>query len=112
MCFSARPPHEAISEDIANKPDMLDELRDAIENGALPPAYFTNSIVQQYSTIDVPVIPLGLFLDGVPYSHVDSVCGVWIISLIDSSRYYVASIRKQSCMPLRVPRMVHILFDV
>ena len=41
------------------------------------------------------VIPLSLYMDGVPYSHTDSVIGVWICNMLTGVRHLSLVIRKR-----------------
>ena len=41
------------------------------------------------------VAPVGLYMDALPYSLVDSVLGVWIINLVTGARHVVMTVRKK-----------------
>ena len=41
------------------------------------------------------VAPIGLYMDSLPYSLVDSVLGVWIINLVTGARHVLLTIRKK-----------------
>jgi hypothetical protein len=86
------PPHELVAADIIAKPELIGKLQTAFDNHDLPPTYYDNPVVQASPT---PPMPLGLYLDGVPYSLTDTVVGVWLINLIDDSRHIIAIIRKR-----------------
>jgi hypothetical protein len=87
------PLHELMEADVKARPQLLQKLQTAVDNHDLPPVYYDNPIVQ---TSLEPPMPLGLYLDGVPYSITDTVVGIWLINLIDNSRHIVAIIRKRT----------------
>ena len=91
-----RLPHEAVADDVARHPHIMEDLTDMVNNGDLPRAYYENPIVRELSTPESPILPLGVFVDGVPYSQVDSVVGVWVINLVTSQRYLVTTLRIKS----------------
>ena len=41
------------------------------------------------------VWPISLFVDGVPYSQVDSVIGFWLVNMVNGQRYVFATLRKK-----------------
>ena len=51
-----------------------------IENNGLPTSYYNHPVVE---SSDEDVLPVGLYMDGVPYSLTNSVVGVWFINLIN-----------------------------
>lgn len=86
-----RPPHEAIAEELSD-PAVREQVRDTIASGALPPAYFDHPAVKDSAS---PVAPLAIYMDGVSYSLVDSVLGVWLINLATSTRHLISVVRKR-----------------
>ena len=88
-------PFEKIDADVRAEQGMLSLLLDAIDDGSLPPAYFTHPLVQNRAADDDPILPLNLFVDGVVYSLTDSVVGFWFINVITGRRYLFAVIRKR-----------------
>ncbi len=86
------PPHELAAEFFDD--GLQVELDRQVKAGELPDVYRHHPVVSQ---VDGPVVPFSLFLDGVPYSHVDSVIGVWLVEEITGKRALVAAIRKAIC---------------
>ena len=73
---------------------MLDaELEELIENDEMPSCYTQHPVVQAHSS--ELVLPVGIFVDGVPYSHVDGCIGWWIVNLISGQRLLFATQRKK-----------------
>ena len=73
----------------------MTNLKDLVDNRKLPHAYFANPVVRENPS--EYVLPLGIFLDAVPYSHVDSVIGFWFINLVNNDRYLAVVLRKSQC---------------
>ena len=86
-------PHELLARD--TDACLRTRLREAREDNELPPCYFDHPVVRRFDAPDDPVLPLCLFMDGVPYSHVDSVIGVWVENYITGRRYLLAALRKR-----------------
>ena len=77
-------PHELVDRDAS--PALRTQLREAIDHGELPPAYVHHPVVVAHGSMDDPVLPLPIYLDGVPYSVNDSVVGIWIVNNISGDR--------------------------
>lgn len=86
-------PHLALAEDVADTPSMHLKLTEAIEANSLPPAYTRHPLVAGNPG---PVYPLSLYMDGVAYSEVDTVTGVWLQSEVFGTRHILALVRKSS----------------
>ena len=71
---------------IAELQSMVDELK-------LPPTYYDHPVYRANSA-GPPPIPLGLFIDAVPYSHKDSVIGFWMHNVFTGERYLWLVLRK------------------
>ena len=89
--ISVIPPHEALDETFADEDRR--ELRQAIEDNDLPPCYYTHPLVVANPGVDV--FPLAIYLDGVPYSNVDSVIGVWVVNIVNRRRLLSVALRKR-----------------
>ncbi|CAK0828552.1 unnamed protein product [Prorocentrum cordatum] len=87
-------PHEQL--DVGVGPHARTSLREAIDSNELPNSYAQHPVVVRHGSRDDPVRPLCLYLDGVPYSHTDSVIGVWVECFVDGARHLVAALRKKS----------------
>ena len=91
------PPHEIMEAEVADSnAEMSMRLRiaDMISSGELPPAYESHPVV--VANPGDCVVPLTVYLDGVPYSNTDSVVGVWVENIATGSRGIVATVRKNS----------------
>ena len=86
-------PHELVALEPSD--GLLTRLREAREGGDLPPCYADHPVVRRFDAPDDPVLPLCMFIDGAPYSQVDSVVGVWVENYITGRRYLVAALRKR-----------------
>ena len=84
-------PHEALEEIIAADESFDDKLQEAFVDDELPLAYWNNPLVKDS---EQPVVPLGIFMDGVAYTEHDSVVGIWLISLVNDDRCLLGAVRK------------------
>ena len=89
----ALPPHEQLYAELASIPSIDLRLDEAKHDKMLPPAYFEHPIVKQSPAEGV--LPIALYMDGVPYSHTDSVIGVWICNLLTGVRHLSLVVRKR-----------------
>lgn len=90
--FRMIPHHELLEEEYRSDPLMRMRLDEAIEGGDLPPAYHQHKAVLDFPM--EPIIPLSLYLDGVPYASNDSVIGFWITNEVTRSRHCIGVLRK------------------
>ena len=89
------PPHEAIAAELAKNPQTLEEIRRA-PPGTWGPVYDRHEIV--VSSPGEVVVPLALYMDGVPFTRSDGFLGVWVYNLHSWERHLVAAVRKsQMC---------------
>ena len=86
------PMHEVLANELRDSVTVPFKLEEARENGSLRRAYWDHPVVKASST---PVLPVAVFMDGVAYSHTDSVLGAWAINMISQKRHVVALIRKR-----------------
>ena len=89
------PPHEAIERYATGDDDVHEQVRDAINDNALPRQYFEHPVVREHGSLEDPVLPFSLFVDGVPYSQLDSVVGFWLVNMITGGRTLLAALRKR-----------------
>ena len=90
----ALPPHEVIDRVMSSDPTLRTRLDELLASGGLPPVYSTNPVTEQSES---PVVPVSLFIDGVPYSNTDSVIGFWAINEVSGERHLLITLRKQLC---------------
>ena len=88
------PPHEAVATEMED-PTALAQLRSVVDRGDLPPRCYNHQIVARHGTPEAPVLPLAMFIDGVPYSINDSVVGMWCQNLATGTRHLCAVLRKR-----------------
>ena len=91
--FRMALPHEVVEGEYEGHGDMPKLLAEAKASGKLPPCYDTHPIVT--SNPDTPVVPLSVYMDGVAYSEIDTVVGIWIINLLTGLRHLVGLVRKR-----------------
>ena len=89
------PAFEQMNEDLKDAAGDRTQFRERLEQpGGLPPNYWNHPIVQSRSEGEL-VWPYAIYMDGVPYSHTDSVIGFWISNLITGKRYLIVTLRKR-----------------
>ena len=86
-------PHEALHEEVVANPSILVDLQRARDEGLFPPAYWENPVVRNS---EQAVLPLALYLDGVPTTTRDGVLGIFVYNLITYKRHLVAVLRKSN----------------
>ena len=89
--ISAMPPHEQLHRELGGDRSLGLRLAEAAPN--LPRAYHEHPAVKAHP--DEGVVPIALYMDTVPYSHTDSVIGVWICNLLNGTRHLSMVIRKR-----------------
>jgi hypothetical protein len=80
-------PHEVLHKEILEDSTILDN----IASTPWPPLYHSNPIVR---TSETPVLPLALYLDGVPSTRRDGILGFWLYNLISMKRHLICVLRK------------------
>lgn len=86
------PGHESLAKEMERDPSLSLRIREAIDEDTLPPSYMEHPVVQDSAT---PVLPVGLYVDAVPYSRTDSVIGMWLVNLLTNSRHLMVVFRKR-----------------
>ena len=92
--FHMVPAHEHLNTWVSDEPTTLEQLDNMVDNNSLPSAYYQHPIVQGHADNAWPV---GLFIDGVPYSNTDSVIGFWLICEVTKRRCLLAALWKKLC---------------
>lgn len=90
------PPHEALAAEVAETPGVLQQA--AATQAEWSQTYRDHPVVLA-APEGAPVLPLALYIDGVPYSKRDGFLGFWVYNLITCKRHLVAILRKsQMCV--------------
>lgn len=92
ITLAAKPSYETLEVDYRNA-SYSTQLREAINEGLLPPGYDDHPVVLENPT--ELVAPVGIYMDAVPYSLVDSCLGVWVINLVTGARHVLVLLRKR-----------------
>jgi hypothetical protein len=90
--LEAVPPHERLAAELQEDPGISARLRASIARGEWPPAYTDHPVVR--AAAPGAVLPLALYLDGVPYSKSDGFLAFWVYNLLTMRRHLVAVLRK------------------
>ena len=85
------PPHEAIHTMLSERPELKEELADAVKHRSLPPMYFEHPVAKASSNTALPLV---LYTDGVAINKKESVLGFWIFDIISFRRHLVCAVRK------------------
>ena len=85
------PPHEVVEKELVQDPDLLDKIEQMSERDDWTRAYKEHAVV---NSSDEPVVPLLLYVDGVPFLKRDSVIGFYIHVLLTGRRYLMSILRK------------------
>ena len=88
------PLHEQITNTWDAEAGCLTKLLELKAAGDVPASYTRHKVVLDHPS--EPVVPLAIFLDGVPYSHTDSVLGCWGLNVITGTRFLWGVIRKRN----------------
>ena len=83
----ARPPHEALLEELARSPAPDAALRAALKAKNLPPKYYRHEFVRS-APDDSIVHPIVIYMDGVAFSRHDSALGIWVQFLLSPVRHF------------------------
>jgi len=89
-----RPPHELLAEEVSSNGAIPTLMQEMIDAGSLPESYFTNPVVQRAEGSGARPLPVGLYMDGVPYTLTDTVVAIWLINLVTGARHVAALVRK------------------
>ena len=85
-------PREALHEEVANGPSILARLEETLELNEWEDAYWQHPIVQSHEK----VLPVALYVDGVPVTNNDGFVGFFVYNLITNKRHLVAILRKSN----------------
>lgn len=86
------PANEAVAKEFQSDPAMMVKLPCAIEGRTLPPAHHNHPIVR--FNVDTPVVPIGIYLHGMPYQKRDRELCLARVDALTSVRHLLAILRK------------------
>lgn len=90
--LETRPPHEALAREVEAEPQLLERVAAAAAAGDWAASYARHPVV--LAAEGAPVLPLALYIDGVPFTVQDSFLGFWVYNLLSMRRHLVAVVRK------------------
>ena len=85
-------------EDAMQETGFQTRLREMVTSEDIADAYHRHPVVLREPEHGAPtglVLPLSLYMDGVPYSQTDSILGVWLDNMLDGKRILIAILRKR-----------------
>lgn len=89
------PPHEALQIEVAADPSLLQRALTSAAGNEWSANYRKHPAVLA-APAGEGVLPLALYLDGVPYSKTDSFLGIWVYNLLSWKRHLVCVLRKST----------------
>ena len=88
----AVPPHESIEEELAASVAAADTLATMCREQELLQAYFQHPLVR--SSAPGTTRPLAIYVDGTPFSKLDSILGIFVVGIVTSSGHLVGTLQK------------------
>lgn len=89
----SRPPHEVLAAEVEKDPQLLARTLAGARKAEWAQAYERHPAVAA-APAGEPVVPVALYVDGVPYSKKDGFVAFWVYSLVSMRRHLVAVVRK------------------
>ena len=86
------PPHESIEEELAASVAAADTLAKMCREQELPQTHFQHPVVR--SSAPGTVWPLAIYVEGTPFSKLDSILGMFVVNIVTSSRHLVGTLQK------------------
>ena len=83
---------EALDQEATGDPSILVKLHERADDGDSPLSYYSNPVVAES---DDDILPTQFFMDGLPYSLVDSVVGVSLKNMVSGRFHNTAIVRKR-----------------
>lgn len=87
------PPHELVAEEVSKNPGLLDRVRRRAHEQEWAQAYSEHPAVLS-APAGATVLPLALYVDGVPFTKKDSFIGIWVYNLLSMERKLAVVLRK------------------
>ena len=96
LAIPVEVPHEELLSEIEEDPCFDDALAKAVERRRLPPSYYDHDVVVDAAAKgQSPPVPIGMFVDGVPFLKKTSFLAFWIYNLLTGTRHVVVILRKE-----------------
>ena len=89
------PPHEALAEEVAKNPGLLQRVQRSEAGTEWSETYKRHPAVTT-APAGEPVLPVALYLDGVPYSKSDGFLAIWCYNLLSWQRHLLCVMRKST----------------
>ena len=86
------PPHEALAAECADSPSVMERLHWSIAASEWAASYSAHPVVR--ASPPGTVLPLALYIDGVPYSRHDGLLAFRVYNLITWKRHLAVVLRK------------------
>ena len=86
------PPHESIEEELAASVAAADTLATTCRERDFLQSYYQHPVV--HSSAPGTVWPLAIYVDGTPFSELDSILVIFVVNLGTNSRHLVGTLRK------------------
>jgi hypothetical protein len=86
-------PHDAISREVAANPELLVKLRTYVDGDKFAACYRQHPVVQSVWPQRL-VLPLLLYVDGVPFLKKDSMTGFYLFNPLSGIRHLLVALRK------------------
>ena len=86
-------PHEALADEIASTPALVEALRALRENNELPDAFVQHPVVQN-APATADVWPLCLYVDGIPLTKRDGMLAFYVYNMISEKRHLCVTLRR------------------
>lgn len=88
--------YKDLKAEVEATPRFFDTLEEQVKTEAWGPQLRGHKLAQQHDFRNI--VPLGLYLDGVPFLKRDSALGIWLINLATTKRHLALVLRKrQTC---------------
>ncbi len=104
--FPFHLPHVIFHDLFVRRPLLFDPIN--IDFTEMPPCYSDHAVVMLHGA---KAMPCSLYSDGVPHTKNDSFYCWYFKLLHDEERHLVCTVRKKRCLPMRVPRHLHLQWD-
>ena len=85
--------HEKLKDEMGDRPDFWGQVHASQQSQGWKPAFDAHPVVQRHGPNKI--IPLGIYIDGVPFNKRDSAIAMWVINLATNRRHVSIVLRKR-----------------